>query len=646
MQRKSFPTALTGVALALALPALGQTVASRSSPATATTMDINTMLDTMPNKSITNAGPKMDPSLLALVRQWQAPAAAKGTTGTAAALSGLTVQGPTVVSGRVLVEAFVRSDEAAAAAELTAAGADKLSRHGKVIAAWMPVANITSLSQAKHIESMRMAHKPISNIGRVTSQGDAAQRSDTTRLLFGVNGAGTKVGIISDSWNTLGGAAAGVAAGELPGAGNPNGFTTPVAVLKEPAAGSDEGRGMGEIIHDVAPGAALTFYSADSYLDHITGIRAMAQAGATVIVDDLGYFAEPWYQASPIGAASAQLSRELGTVFLTSAGNQDRDSLESNFNPAPAQPLLVNGQNVGNWKLHRFANGQVTVPITLKAGNLLSLVLQWDEPFASASPLNAGIGAGSDLDLFLFLESQGVNIALPSAADNVGADAVEVISGLSLRDPNAVITLHLGIGQPEGSPGQPNAFKVVAFDAGSTDTDIGRGTVFNKPTVLGHSNEPALITSCAVRYDQVNGGARAVPRAFSSVGGFAQTINAAGQRIAPLQTAKPDVCSPDGANTSFFGGRDLEGDGAPNFSGTSASAPHAAAVVALMQEAAGGPKNLSPARAKNILLRSTFEMDDPTQAGFQFGYDTKSGQGFLDPIRAVQSAASLRLRRR
>ncbi len=45
----------------------------------------------------------------------------------------------------------------------------------------------------------------------------------------------------------------------------------------------DEGRAMLEVIHDLAPGAA----------DMANGIRALANSGATVIVDDTTYLDEP-----------------------------------------------------------------------------------------------------------------------------------------------------------------------------------------------------------------------------------------------------------------------------------------------------------------------------------------------------------------
>ncbi len=50
---------------------------------------------------------------------------------------------------------------------------------------------------------------------------------------------------------------------------------------------------MMEIIHDLAPGAKLYFATANStQATFAANIRALRDAGCTIIVDDVGYFAE------------------------------------------------------------------------------------------------------------------------------------------------------------------------------------------------------------------------------------------------------------------------------------------------------------------------------------------------------------------
>ena len=96
---------------------------------------------------------------------------------------------------------------------------------------------------------------------------------------------------------------------------------------------------------------------------------------------------------------------------------------------------------------------------------------------------------------------------------------------------------------------------------------------------------------------------------------------------------KPELVGPDGTNTTFFGGFDFEGDGFPNFFGTSASAPHLAAVAGLALE---GTRGFLPPELSEFLLVATAEdMDDPTTPEFDRGFDFRTGYGFARADRAL-----------
>jgi hypothetical protein len=95
--------------------------------------------------------------------------------------------------------------------------------------------------------------------------------------------------------------------------------------------GTDEGRAIGQIVHDVAPGSPLLFHTGfNSELDFAEGIQRLAAAGAKVIVDDLIYFDEPMYSDGMVGQA-VDLVTKGGVAYYSSAGNQARQSYEDDF---------------------------------------------------------------------------------------------------------------------------------------------------------------------------------------------------------------------------------------------------------------------------------------------------------------------------
>ena len=94
-----------------------------------------------------------------------------------------------------------------------------------------------------------------------------------------------------------------------------------------------------------------------------------------------------------------------------------------------------------------------------------------------------------------------------------------------------------------------------------------------------------------------------VAESFTSKGGAMTFLFAPNGTALPAGTTrqKPNLASIDGTNTTLFFGSDYENDGFPNFFGTSAAAPHAAAVAALLRSS---EPTLTPAQVYSRLVGS------------------------------------------
>ena len=95
---------------------------------------------------------------------------------------------------------------------------------------------------------------------------------------------------------------------------------------------------MLEIVHDLAPGAELLFASGiESPLAFIQAVECLTAAGANVIVDDLGFFGEPYFEDGPI-AQAVRSAVAAGVSYHTAAGNSARSPLAGALPAGPWEP--------------------------------------------------------------------------------------------------------------------------------------------------------------------------------------------------------------------------------------------------------------------------------------------------------------------
>ncbi len=241
--------------------------------------------------------------------------------------------------------------------------------------------------------------------GLVTSQGDLTLNADLARDTYGITGAGVKVGIISDSFDFLGGYAGGVSSGDLPGLSNPANIL-PVTILQDDF-GIDEGRGMAEIIYDVAPGAELFFHAAfvggnQAYL--AGAIDNLVAAGVDAIVDDVGFLNEPYFQDGLI-AQAVNRAHDAGVVYLSSAGNSSDQGYMGTFNAFD----VGGGVSQHNFDLNNSEGGDTRLNISVPAGRQARVTIQWSDPYKSVGgPPGAKI-TDFDAGLWVFATESRVN---------------------------------------------------------------------------------------------------------------------------------------------------------------------------------------------------------------------------------------------
>ena len=301
------------------------------------------------------------------------------------------------------------------------------------------------------------------------SEGDTILNANLLRAT-GVDGTGVKVGVLSDSYDKAAGAvthAAGdIASDNLPGAANTCGHTTVSTIADAAGSGTDEGRAMMQIVHDLAPGSPLDFATAfTSEPSFATNITKLANQGAKVIVDDVTYFDEPMYQDGIVEQAVTGVRAQGVDYFSSSANNRmvknghEVGSYEAvnGYRPTTCPAIIT-----GHADCHNF--GTVGSPDSTFGygpanGQTIRAILDWAEPWTAGQ---------HRLDLYLI--DQTTNTVLASSATvNAGAggsqQAFEFIAGTQPPE-----LTHLGVRrgpQVAVAPAATPRFKILFAENGA-----------------------------------------------------------------------------------------------------------------------------------------------------------------------------------
>ncbi|NIV91836.1 S8 family serine peptidase [candidate division KSB1 bacterium] len=464
-----------------------------------------------------------------------------------------------------------------------------------IVQAWVPSARLYDIAKLDFVRFVTSPDYAVKMTGSVTTEGDEVLGAKDVRENLGFDGTGIKVGVISDGVDTR---AESQSTDDLPPS---------IEINPRFPGENDEGTAMLEIVHDLAPGAQLAFSGPATNLEMIPSIRfladtAFAGTGCDIIVDDLGFFGEPTFEDGPI----AQVVEEVvanGIVYFTAVGNQAQNHHEAEY-----VEVDFAGDKVHDFGTSAGGGSDGTMDVTINPEGELTIVLQWNDPFS---------GSNNDYDLFLIDADADTTLDQSTQTQNGTQPPIEavtyenktattiqaevVVANLTNAATRLLEMFLLGekfdlqeFNIPEGSvvPGQQ-----------SSSVAISVGAIF----VLDQNND--------IEFFSARGPARIF---FPSE---------------ELRT-KPDIVATDGGLITGAGGFGQElppNSGDIRFFGTSAAAPHAAAVGALVLDA---EPSLTPTQLRNVLANSALDLGPA-------GTDNTFGAGKIDALAAVNLVTSV-----
>jgi len=482
------------------------------------------------------------------------------------------------------------------------------------ISAFVPVTSLAALARLGGVRTVRGVHKPhhddkpdlvverrslSASSTNATGTGTGTALDDPAFTLMKVDqararcprlaraGENITIGILAESFNTLGGYASDVAGGYLPGYGNPYGYSQPVYVAHEARVSrADSGRAMAQLVHALAPFAKLCFATVASGSEVTAAAYVLELAGAPcfadVIIDNTIAFGEGYFQDTVWAAAVDTVATQYGAHYLSAVGiSRTRNAfVEGTFRPERAffSP---------DYYWHRFdidgAPSPYHLPVSTSNPGFSFINLQWNETFG---------GATTDLDLFV-VDSAGHGVGYGGNSESIGHDPWESSLFTSSSASSYVL---VGAYSPStafytGGPKQfvliSDNFLIANFGKAATQrTSYGHAWAQYSYAVGAYNSQTLQLED------------------YSSSGPGTIYFDSLGNSFGPNGQVRyqPVFTGIDCIETSFFSQLST---GCCTYCATGAATAHAAGVVALVLQAAGGRGSVTQSRMRGILISSS-----------------------------------------
>ncbi len=377
----------------------------------------------------------------------------------------------------------------------------------------------------------------------VINAGDDQLKVDSARIQFMVSGSGVNVGVISDGVDNI--------------KDVENNFELPnVTVLN--AGSGNEGTAMLEIVNDLAPSANLFFCSVQiTYQSLADAIKSLKAKQCKIIVDDIGYPDEPYFSdEDPILGSAIRDFIQNGGIYVSASGND-------NFSPSnPSGYDMFSGtlpSVSGPGNLLVFPSNNTSLDCWVNDSCYQEIYFQWATSWNHPT---------SDYDLYVYDDNgqcidSSQNMQTPTG-DKKPIEMVTITNG-------SKNTQHYNI-----------VIKYVAGDFSSKDFKLMEaypdwGMLVNSFTdnrhTYGHAGYPNVIGVAAYHADDV--GELAPYSSGGPLTMFSTVLNQWTTQNTPSITATSGVHTYVGRSLGYL---------KDPFTGTSAAAPHIAAIAALYFE--------------------------------------------------------------
>jgi len=494
------------------------------------------------------------------------------------------------------------------------------------VQAHLPVSRLTVVAQLGVVDAIRLPTYARPRAGNINTEGDALVYADAVRGQFGLDGTNVRVGVVSDGikgvfakdcTTSCGGVDGGpIATGDLPpatGSRNASGVLTsstggivarsfsanrdleglpPASPACSFAGAGAEGTALLEIVHDLAPGARLTFANGDTDLAFNQAVNFLA-ASNDVVLDDIGFFGEPYDGTSAVSSNTAAALNNPGwpiRAYFTSVGNDADDHYYGAYVDSGVDGTSISGITTPG-RLHLFQRTADTTDvlglgaqpynvIALPQNGEAAIFLTWNDPFGASA---------NNYDMYLVQQSTGRVVASSTDAQNGRQDPSETIDYVNrgaadrflivvqnVRGTAQPRNLNIFTLQPECAAGGPQVLAPPRHERHNFNT-ASRSVAAQGDA----GGSPVSVVSVGAICSASAAAASSFPSDESCLDTSNSTAEFFSSRGPTLDgRMKPDIAAIDGVSTT------KAGSFAGPFFGTSAAAPHLGGIAALLLQSA------------------------------------------------------------